>query len=103
MIFGNSVRPSRIVRVHLDPAGRPFEYGDTRGDVTRRADVSDSTAGSITDIRLQVDRQMTYLINDTKGVPRESYYLAGPVPLSAANLDNPGAMIERVVKECGEK
>ncbi len=103
MIFGNSIRPSRIVRVHLDPARRPFEYGDTRGDVTRRPDLSDSTASDRTDIRLQIDRQMTYLINEPKGAPRESYYVGGPVPLSAENLGDPAAMIERIVKECGGK
>ncbi len=43
------------------------------------------------------------LINEPKGAPRESYYLGGPVPLSAANLGDPGAMIARIVKECGGK
>ncbi len=105
LAFGTGLVASRRVNVMIDSAGRPVQYNDSRGDLTISpgGDPTTPPAERRTTIVLALDQGMALLRNE--GGSRVPQIFMAPIgnATTSATLGNPGAMIDRVLRECGPR
>ena len=94
-IYGDPAE--RRVTVILDAEGEPTGYSDLRGDLVS----SDDREGDLTSVTLNLVRRQAFASNR----PASGEPLAIRMPfdeaLSAASLDHPQELLERVLATCG--
>ncbi len=95
LIYGDP--PDRRVTVFLDADDDPTGYSDMRGDLS----TSDDHQGDFTSITLNFVQGHGFALNRPASGEPQSTRFALDDALSAATLDHPQAMLERVLSTCG--
>jgi hypothetical protein len=94
----------RTIFLDLDAEGRPVRYSDNRGNLGIRGDVPGiDTLAAKTTIQIDIGQHVAILVNQGGNQPSEFFRSAGAQVMTATALDNPRAMIDRIVKECGAR
>lgn len=99
MIFGAPGSAHRMVTIHVDSAGQPTNYSDTRGDLRAPGD-STVARGARTDINITINAGSAMLANSGNGMTPEMFLVRGQSLLTSPALGVPQGVIDQVLREC---
>jgi hypothetical protein len=97
--FPPNAEGGRSVAVGLAPDGSVVNYSDIRGDLAAGPDGQRKPGARMTSINVNPVERRAFVTNE-RGGKSDAYIARGKEVLTAPNLDNPQAMIDRIYREC---